>query len=199
MFFNEFITHLAKTTHLNETLSKALQNRVRPLQLVKRQSLVQPGEVCKQLYYIQEGFFRLYQHTADGERTTDFAGAGEFVTVIPSFFGQKPGSHGLVCEANAYIYALSYYDLRALEELYPDFLTLSKNITTQYLMRFYQDMEFYRTASATGRYLYLCQKYPKITNMVSQKHIASYLGLAPQTLSRIIKETIRRPANGHKS
>lgn len=199
MFFNEFIAHLAKNAHLNETLYQALRNRARPLQLLKRQGLVQLGDVCKQLYYIHEGFFRLYQHTADGERTTDFAAAGEFVTVIPSFFRQKPSSHGIVCEADAYIYALSYYDLRALEELYPDFLVLSKNITTQYLMRFYQDMEFYRTANATERYLYLCQKYPKITNMVSQKHIASYLGLAPQTLSRIIKETIRRPTNGHKS
>lgn len=195
MFFNDFIQQLAPNHHLDDALRHALYNRLQGLKLLKRQHLLQEGQVAKQLYYIHEGFFRIYQHTPEGERTTDFAQAGELLTVIPSFFGQKPSSHGIVCEADAQLYALSYYDLRALEERYPDFMALNNHITTRYLIQFYHDMAFYRTASATQRYLYLCQRYPSITNIVSQKDISSYLGLAPQTLSRIIRETIKHHRN----
>jgi CRP/FNR family transcriptional regulator, anaerobic regulatory protein len=199
MFFNDFISHLDQNIHLNKTLYQALQNKARPRHLIKRQSLVGLRETCNDLFYIQEGFFRIYQKQDNEERTIDFANEGKFVTVVPSFFKQEPNNYGIVCEANAYVYALSYDDMHDLEQLYPDFLHLSKRITTEYLMNFYHDVSFYRTANATERYLYLCQTYPGISNIVSQKHIASYLGLAPQTLSRIIKETIRRPTNGDKS
>ena len=190
MFFKDFSSQLSQFLPLNNSLLNFLRQRLRQVEPLRKQVLLQPGQVCRQLYHVNQGFFRIYREDATGHVTVDFAGAGEFLTIIPSFFDHTPSSHGMVCEADAHIYELSYKDLLDLEELSPDFTSLSKAIITKYMLGYYQDFDFYRQANATDRYQRLCQRYPNISNLVSQKDIASYLGMAPQSLSRILREML---------
>jgi len=191
MFFDQFIKFLNQYAHIDQPITAALQHRVIISRFTKRQIVLQPGQICKNLYYVHKGFFRIFEHTEAGERTIDFATAGEFITIPHSFFHQELSNYGIICETDAYSLAISYHDLRALEEQLDGFLTLSNRITTALLIRFFDDLNVYRTGNASERYRYLLDTYPQITNMVAQKDIASYLGLSQQTLSRLVRDYIK--------
>lgn len=187
-----FIEYLQSLAPLDEECKAAITARVKEISVIKGTNLLYPGDLCKHVYFIKSGFFRVY--TSDGfqDDTIDFATSDHFVTSIDGFFSQKPLNEGIICEESAIVYRLSYYDWLALEDFSPQFLYLSKRILQERLLRLHYEKNVYRLGNATDKYLYLCEKYPSITNIICQKHIASYLGITGPTLSNLLKQMLRK-------
>lgn len=191
MNFKYFFEHLKQRFEQVEPYENLIRERVIEMQTNKGQVLLYPGEVCKYVYFIHSGFFRLYQITEGQERTMDFAGPNQFFTSLESFFSQRTGQEGLVCEQKGIVFRLSYYDLLSLEDLSPLFITLTKTIMQEYINLFNKEKNIFRTSNATQKYLFLCAQHPQLSNMISQKHIATYLGITEQSMSLIRKSLLR--------
>lgn len=191
MNFKQFINHLQSKYEPISNFENAIKERVREMEINKGQVLLFPGEVCKYVYFIQNGFIRLHQHVDEVEHTIAFAGELEFITSLGSFFSQRKGQEGLICEKKAIVFRISYHDWLALEDLSDVFLQLTKNILQEYLLLFNEERNIFRVSNATQKYLYLCKRYPQLSNMVSQKHVASYLGITEQSMSLIRKSLLR--------
>lgn len=192
MNFNQFFSHLQQWCEQVSAFENAIKERTKEIAVNKGQVLTYPGEVCKYVYYVHSGFFRLYQEQPGQEATVDFAGPGEFITSLKSFFNQQKSVEGLICEGKGIVFRISYYDWLSLEDLSPVFILLSRTILQDYLALINEEKNVFRISNATQQYLFLKSRYPQISNLVSQKHIASYLGITEQSMSIIRKTLLSR-------
>jgi CRP-like cAMP-binding protein len=192
MEFQYFMNYLRSRIKLDADCETALRARVKELHITKGTTLLYPGDLCKHLYFIKSGFFRVY--TSDGfeDQTIDFATTDHFLTAINGFFNQRIGNEGIICEEDAVIFRINYYDWLALEDTSPQFLQLSKIILQESVVQLNLEKDLYRTSNSKDKYLYLGRHYPGIKNAISQKHIASYLGITGPTLSNLLKEMFRK-------
>jgi CRP-like cAMP-binding protein len=109
MSFKLFVNHLQGKINLDQTAIEELRVRVKELSIIKGANLLFPGELCKYLYFVSEGFFRIY--TSDGfeDKTVAFACPNHFLTALEGFFTQKILNEGIVCEENAVVLRISYH------------------------------------------------------------------------------------------
>jgi len=192
MNFKYFIEHLKSRVNLDQAAQDELRVRVKELNIVKGTNLLFPGELCKYIYFVNSGFFRIYASDGFEDRTTDFARSGHFMTAIDGFFAQQITEEGIICEENAVVFRISFHDWLALEVLSPQFLNLSKLLFQEYLIRMTYEKNVYRISNAAQKYTYLCERYSGIANIVSQKNIASYLGITGPTLSNLLKDFLKK-------
>lgn len=187
-----FMNHVQTLVELSPQWQAELKVRTKEVVLQRGHNLLYPNEICKYVYFIRSGFFRIYSTENQIDETVDFASADHFITSLQSFFTQKIGKEGIVCEMDGVLLQLNFYDILALQEQSADFLRISNLVLQQYLLLLNQEKNVYRTANSTEKYQYLCQQYPGIANIVSHKNIASYLGIAAPTFSNLLKELLTK-------
>lgn len=192
MNFTYFMSHLQGRVQLNEQWQTEIKNRCQLVEIQKGGVLLYPNEICKHVYFVCSGFFRMFSLENELDETIDFASTDDFLTCIDTFFSQKNGKEGIICEADGVLLKLNINDILALQDLSTDFLRLCNVILQEYLILINREKNVFRTANATQKYLYLCRRYPGITNFVSYKHIASYLGVTQPTLSNLLKNLLRK-------
>ena len=192
MDFNNLINHSLENNRRKEW-ELELQKRVKELCVIKGTHLLNPGEICKYVYFVKSGFFRTYRSDNFIEETIDFAGPGHFALALKNFLAQEIGNEGIVCEANAIVLRMSYQDWISMESVFPQFLQLSKQVLQEYILFLNYQKNIYRTSNATQKYFYLCEQFKGISNIVKQKHIASYLGITGPTFSNLLKDQWKKP------
>jgi CRP-like cAMP-binding protein len=193
MNFEYFINHLKSRINFDQACEDELRVRVKELSIIKGTNLLFPGEPCKYIYFIKSGFFRVYESDGFEDQTIDFGGPNHFITAINGFLTQQITNEGIICEAHAIVFRISYHDWLALEDLSPKFILLAKEILKEYLIQINHEKNIYRVSNAAQKYDYLSKHYPGIGNIVCQKYIASYLGITGPTLSNLLKEIFRKP------
>jgi len=186
MNYLTFIERLEQCGNLSEESKSLLRGRAPDLVIEERTHLLEPGSVCKHIYFIKEGLFRSYTLNDEKDETTNFMGPDDFMTSISSFFNRSFSSEGLVCENKAIVIRVSYHDWMAMCQEDPNFMEISLNIIVGYLVSHYEQSHIYRTGNTSDKLEQLCRIYPGILNKVAQKHIASYFGVTEQTMSSII-------------
>ncbi|MFN0291594.1 Crp/Fnr family transcriptional regulator [Pedobacter helvus] len=192
MNFTYFMSHLQGRVQLNEQWQAEIKNRCQLVEIQKGGVLLYPNEICRHVYFVCSGFFRMFSLENELDETIDFAATDDFLTCIDTFFSQKNGKEGIICERDGVLLKLNINDILALQDLSTDFLRLCNAILQEYLILINREKNVFRTANATQKYLYLCRRYPGIANLVSHKHIASYLGITPPTLSILLKGLLRK-------
>lgn len=193
MSFEIFKDYLAGHVSLDENLLAELKLRTQKMHIKKGSHLLLPGEKSRYTYFIASGFFRSFNHTEGYEKTLEFFGPKDMCYPRISYFHQQKGDEGIICEQDAVVFRVSYHDWRALEDLSAEFLLLTKRILIQDLLQLAQLYELIRSSSTKERYLYLKDRYPNLSMLVSQRSIASYLGISESTMSGIIKSLLFSP------
>ncbi|MEM9933109.1 MAG: cyclic nucleotide-binding domain-containing protein [Bacteroidota bacterium] len=152
--------------------------------------LLEEGKVCRQLYYLHRGMMRFYVWKDGLDRTKFFAYPDYFFTSQASFHPQRPATENIQCLENSQYLALSYEDrewMRANLAVWNTFATILKlevqEATEKLLMGF-------QNANATERYLFLLEEDPILLERVPLKYLASYIGVTPESLSRIRKNIL---------
>lgn len=188
---SHFIQLLRNEFNFSENAELMLQPRIKFMTYPKGAPLIRAGEICRYLFFIESGFVRLYFEDEE-QHTTGFGGAGHFCTVLESLFKQCKSTESMVCETEVKLYALHYHDLMALEGQSMEFLLLSKELLTYYLLRLNQEKNAYLKGTAVDKFNYLCENYPDLVAHIKHKDMASYLNIAQQSFSRILKERLTK-------
>lgn len=159
---------------------------MKPLELCKGSILLESGTVCNSLYFLVEGVAREIWYQEDKEVTSWFSFEGEFFTAS-SFFLQKPTSESIVLVSDSKLLCMSHTSLHYLYNYDSDPIwnKVGRLMMEHYFMQLEEHFVSRHSQSATERYKKLLQKFPEILDKVSLKHIASYLGITQETLSRI--------------
>lgn len=153
--------------------------------LKKKESFVQQGEVCHCIGMIESGILRSYIEKDAVEFIKDFYFPGSFVVSYGSFLTGKPciGSIQALEDTSLITLSRSAYDL--LMEESDEWFKLGKYISDNLLIRKCRRETSFLMDNAYERYKLLLRTYPRIEQHVSQHHIAAYLGIRPESLSRI--------------
>jgi CRP-like cAMP-binding protein len=180
------LAHVARYVVLSAAEQELFTSLLTIKRLLRKQFLLQAGDICKHESYVLDGCLRSFYVDDDGdEHTLHFALDDWWITDLESFLHQTPALVNI--EALTPVTVLQL-DKPSLERLYTEvpaferfFRILHQNA---YLA---QNRRILNNISMTGeaRYIDLLQRHPKLVQSVPQKHIASYLGITPVFLSQI--------------
>ncbi len=158
-----------------------------PRKIKKGEFLTIPGETAYECGFVLKGCFRVY-YLVDGKESTRFIGCENiFMSSVPSFTTQKPSVEYVEALENLDLLMLSYNDLQKMYELSPKWERMVR-ILAEYSYNEQQKRIYSLIAhSAQQRYEDLTKSRPDLIQRVPQYIIANYLGISPETLSRIRK------------
>ena len=164
-----------------EELSKVVKVQELPQDVV----LLALGEVSNHLHFLVEGTVRAVCYQDNKEITAWFGFEGDFVNSFYSFVSRKPSLESIVVMANCKLVSISYEDLQGLYE--KDYLwnKLGRLVIENYYIEYGERILSLQSMSASERYDELIDKHPDILTKVKLGHLASYLGITQETLSRL--------------
>jgi CRP-like cAMP-binding protein len=164
---------------------KQLEQVVDVVKLEKKDYLINAGSVCRFIGFIENGVLRSYIQKESNEFNVDFYLTGSFVSSYTSFLTQQPTNTNIQALSNSTIYTISYSNYSNLLKTNTEWYKLSKLIADTLFIKKCQREKSLLMDSAEDRYNLLLKTYPQIEQVVAQYHIASYLGIKPESLSRI--------------
>ena len=155
------------------------------MRLSKNEFLLREGKVCRHLYFVEQGALRGY-YLADGKEITHwFAFERDFVTSFHSFHTQQPAVENIQLIENAVLWQISREGLFQLMDAFREVERTVRIAYEQYYIRLEEKFVNSHFTAATERYTDLLHRSPHIIERVALGHIASYLGISQETLSRI--------------
>lgn len=176
---------------LSASCEADLTKALKVLTFSKPAVLVREGQYADRTYFIVKGCARAY-YLKDGKDITDwFAFENDFITAINSFFLDIPSPHFIEILEPGILLELSRDKVEELSDKYHDFERLAKVVVTKTLLQLQQRVVSIQFETALQKYENLLKTRPDITQRIPLTHIASYLGITLETLSRI-----RNPKNG---
>lgn len=153
--------------------------------------LTRAGQQEQYIYYLHEGATRNYFVKDVKEFTVDFHFEGEFVTGFFSLIMKQPSPVSIELLEDSVVVAIPY---NKLEEFYKTSVagaTIGRKIAEmQYALRLKKEMDLL-SLTAEERYAQLMEKNPVLVSSISVKHLSGYLGIQPESLSRIRKLYVR--------
>jgi CRP-like cAMP-binding protein len=153
--------------------------------LEKKEHLLQEGNVCNFLGIVARGTLRSYLTNGDQEFNNDFFFEGDFITAYTSFLNQAPASSNIQALTPAEVCYVTHAQLDALVAQDIHWLKLGKYVSDSFFIQKCRRESSFLKHTAAERFASLLNNYPGIEQQVSQYHIASYLGIKPESLSRI--------------
>jgi CRP-like cAMP-binding protein len=157
----------------------------------KNETILQEGIICNKLYFIQKGMGRSYYLKKDGKEVTQwFFGDGEFMSSADSFFNQSPSFYNLQILEDSILYSISFDKMEFLLSKYHKMEKCIRLLSIEMFTKIVHKMNAIQFHTAKERYDYITTDFPNIAHRISLGHIASYLGMTQETLSRIRKNNV---------
>ena len=154
--------------------------------LRKKQFLLQEGEICRYEYFVNKGCLRTYNIDEKGiEHNVQFAIEDWWIGDMYSFLTQTPARYNIDALENC---ELLYLGKDELEQLYikvPKFERYFRHLLQNALVAGQQRITESMSMTADERYCNFIERYPLMEKRIPLKHIASYLGITPESLSRV--------------
>ncbi|WP_345230849.1 Crp/Fnr family transcriptional regulator [Olivibacter ginsenosidimutans] len=156
-------------------------------ELKKGEHLLKAGNVCRHVIFIETGLVRYYVNNDGVEETTYFNKENEFVCDNMSFLTQIPSYINIQALEDSTIWMISYDNI---QRFYKEVTTGDRfgrlAIEQVFVSAASQNVSLY-TDPPEVRYHKFLRNYPDVAQRIPQYYIASYVGIKPQSLSRIRK------------
>lgn len=183
--YQPFETLLKQYVPLDESDEVLIRQAFEPTSYHKGEPLVEMGKVAQYLFFINTGFARAY-HMEDGDEITNhLASPGTFITSYHSFSTKRPSDECVLTITACECLRVTKDKLDQLYRQSHNMALFGLIMADQYLVFNNQRSRDLITLSAEQRYLKLMQEQPAIVQHVPLQYIASYIGVKPESLSRI--------------
>ncbi len=190
--FTAFVKKIIPT--MSDEDIKLFTSTSRAAEFHKGQLFVKEGEVCHYLLFIQRGLFRYYILHEGNDITKDFAvdTQNPFCTAYTSFMLQKPSEIWIEAMEPSQTLIWNAADVLPLFQEHPAWLRFAKMMAERLFYRKEQKEIELLKCTAEERYRRFLTDFPGLSQRVPQYHIATYLGITPESLSRIRKPDAKR-------
>ncbi len=162
------------------------KNKFRPKRMLKRQFLLQEGNVCREMAFVEKG--SLYSYTVDlagNKHVIRFAFEGWWMVNLQSFLTEQPTRLNIEVLENSELLMLDRKNHDELLEELPAYMSYYRIIVQDAYVALQQRVENALGLTAEEKYKRLIEDSPEFLNRVPLNLVASYLGVSPETLSRV--------------
>ncbi len=187
--FSLLRTHIEKRIQLSDKEFEIGSKFFIPKKLRKNQFLLNEGEACTHIGFVNSGCLREYTIDNNGtEHIIQFAIEDWWVSDLNSFLSGKPAEYNIDALQDSEVLLLEKSARDKLLDECPKMERFFRLLIEVNHVATHQRIADSLGLSAEERYLKFIKTYPKLFDLVPQNQIASYLGITPQSLSRIRKE-----------
>ncbi|MNJ85402.1 Anaerobic regulatory protein [compost metagenome] len=179
---------LVKAEHLAQ-----LTELVSVKEFKKDEFLLSPGQICERALFVEKGLVRFYSIDEEGkEHIVQFAPENWFVGDRESIYFRKPSVYYMDAIEDTTVILFDQHFVETASEISPEFRNYNEYLLQNHIRHLQNRINLLIGASAEKRYLDFIKLYPDLTLRVPQWMIASYLGITPESLSRVRKELSKR-------
>ena len=148
------------------------------------------GQICKQVGYVHTGLMRYYINHDGEEKTYAFSQEDEYVCNYESFLPQSPSSKIIQALEDSQVFLISHSDLQLLYARVSQGERYGRIAIEAVFLQLLKDINSFYTESPQARYERFLKNHEDLQQRISQYHIASFVGVKPQSLSRIRKRIL---------
>lgn len=156
----------------------------------KNQYLLKAGQIESKFYFVYTGVHRVFGDRDGEEINVGFAYDGEYSGVFDSFLAQTPSDLYLQSITESQVLYIEYEDMMELFDKYKSIERWGRLFNAKMLIAMARRQMEARSFTAEEKFKRLFDQSPHIFQLVPLKHLASYLGMTPETLSRMRKKML---------
>ncbi|SFL07435.1 cAMP-binding domain of CRP or a regulatory subunit of cAMP-dependent protein kinases [Porphyromonadaceae bacterium KH3CP3RA] len=151
----------------------------------KDEIILEQGKISRYMYVVEKGIIRQFYYKEGRNITEHFSCEGNVATCLESVFLKEPTRLAVEAIEPSVIHLLDYEKFKNLSNQHSDINKLYQAILEYMLIVSQQKADSWRFESSHERYERFLIEYPEVAKRASIAHIASYLLMAPETLSRV--------------
>ncbi|MBY0010520.1 Crp/Fnr family transcriptional regulator [Paenibacillus typhae] len=185
---NSLLKYMTDLTSLSEAEQQAILNEIVIEEFKKGAVLFRQGDVTSNCYFILKGCVRQYSVDEAGrEVTSNFYTEEEAIVNFNYHKTDKSSDYTLVCVEDCVMVIGSMDTEQQMYAKYSQLETMTRRMVEANFSRVQADFAAFIASSPEERFKTLCMKRPSLIGRVPQHQLASYLGMSPESLSRIKK------------
>ncbi|MFA5849535.1 MAG: Crp/Fnr family transcriptional regulator [Bacteroidales bacterium] len=188
---NEILKYLSKYVNITEDIEKAINESVYIKNFTKGTILLKEGDFSNDCYFILKGCIRSFYLKDGDEKTSEFYTENQ--VVLPNEYGQRIPSECFIECVEDTIVCIGNKELETLAfQKYPQLEKIHHVIADMMVVNYQKTFTEFKMSSPEQRYLWLLKNRADLMQRAPQYQIASYLGIKPETLSRIRKRIVKK-------
>ena len=188
-FYELLIKKISLLSKLDVDDSKLIKSLFHFEHYPKDEPIIRVGEFADKAYYIISGYMKYYKLLESGDDLIIHLYAPDnFAASLDSFFKEERSKEELTCITDCYLFSISRPDLEILFSTNEKWGTFGRKLMESFLIEKEERIIDQISLTAQQRYIKLIETHPGIVQNVPIKLIASFIGVKPESLSRIRKQ-----------
>lgn len=188
----KLLSYFQRIMPLSQEEIEAIVETMTIRQYKKGTILLKEGQISMEAYFVLEGCVRQYYLVDGEEKTSNFFTEEQWVLSMQSFTQLKPSNHYLDCCMDCSLVVGNREKEEYLYKRFPKLETVSRKVMEKVFAEQQERISTYATDTPEQRYLKLLQSRPDLFQKIPQYQIASYVGVKPESLSRIRKRLFQK-------
>jgi CRP-like cAMP-binding protein len=188
----KLLEYFSRIMPLSEEEITAIVETMNVTDYKKGTVLLKEGQISTEVYFVLEGCVRQYYLIDGAEKTNNFFTDEQWVISMNSFSQHAPSTHYLDCCMDSSLVVGNREKEESLYKRFPKFETISRKVMEKVFAAQQEIMASYTTDNPEQRYLKLLKSRPDLFQKIPQYQIASYVGVKPESLSRIRKRLMHK-------
>lgn len=189
----DLITFLASNLDIDKEEIFSISKNCTVRNVKKNQFLLRENEHCKYSFFVEKGLLRQFSIDEKGkEHILSFAPESWFVTDRESSYFNLPSKYFIEALEDSQVVMIDEKFVQMLSRKIPDFSHFNNRLLHNHIRQLQNRINLLLSATAEDRYLEFIAMYPDILLRVPQTMVASYLGITPESLSRVRKELAQK-------
>lgn len=187
--YSSIINHIRTIGNFTDVHVQLFIQYLTPVSLSKDSWILKEGQTCKSFFFIRKGAVRQYLIDEHGnEYTTGLYIENQFALNQQSFIKQQPSVSNIVTTTDCELFEFNVHGLHDLIQQSQAFFQLGKLLEQEHSYHTHYE----HLTSPEEKYRLLLQQQPELLNQFPLKHVASYLKMTPETLSRVRNKITKR-------
>jgi CRP-like cAMP-binding protein len=176
---------ILKFSHLSDDDLSVLMAAASYKEYPKGAPVLKEGEVCRLLYFVEEGFLRTYYNKEGATINLDFTMEGDFTTNLKSAKSKQASEVTIEAAEDVCLWIFEVDKFESNFRRYPEVERFLRTLFVRLLLVSEEYSNLYKISTPTERYKYVEQNKPILLQRISLSQMASYIGVSRETLSRI--------------
>ncbi len=183
--------HISKYIELNNNSIEILNKYFKPQTIKKRGFLLEVGQVCRSMYFVEKGCLRMFYISNQAtERITQFALENWWIADYFSFMDSKPSEYSIQSVEKSVIQSIDKTSFEAMLKELPEMERYFRIIMQRALAASQNRLKSMYELSKEELYVYFSTSFPDFVQRVPQYMIASFLNLTPEYVSELRKKKV---------